>query len=613
MFLKTTVSRAGDGSKLRYYTIVKSVRRDGIPRHEALHYLGALTAEEAQGIRNALQAAKNPGSVFVDPSTISAQKHYGFLHLMVLHWIYMSLALHQLLGRVRHAELLVLNRAVDPTSKAGVFEWAPGTACPAFLGVPRAEEIAYDIYRDLDRLAKMQNRIMAHLYSELRRRGKTADPRFIYDITATYMEGTKCVIAEYGYAPGGKRGHKQIKIALGVTKDGYPFYWKVLKGKTSDKTTVTKVIAEMRELFQIADCTFVFDRGMATFDNFHFVEANGCTYLSALNSDTVRSMRFPGVSALSSITVEDAQALADQLDEDAGLARIPKELSGFTLYDEGKSFYKTIAAGGERYILVFNPELLVTRRQDREARIAKAEAEIGEINKDAMAAKKSRAPEPMLAKAKAILSRLSLTRVFEPVIDEALITCNPHNGSAPSEIRTYRARLVPYAAAADMEAYDGLYCLCTDVSEAKLSAEQAIQAYRKKNVVEEAFRVIKSEVKLRPVRVRAQTRVEGHVTVCVLAYFLLNALEEALKTSGSTHKQPVSALRKLAECTIDEYKFSGMAQPVRTLTKPTVEQMTILRDLGLEGIVSPRHMSPILKSQAYINPDPPADEAKPTV
>ncbi len=71
MFLKTTVSRAGDGSKLRYYTIVKSVRRDGIPRHEPVHYLGALTDAEAQGIRNALQAAKNPESVFIDPSTSS--------------------------------------------------------------------------------------------------------------------------------------------------------------------------------------------------------------------------------------------------------------------------------------------------------------------------------------------------------------------------------------------------------------------------------------------------------------------------------------------------------------------------------------------------------------
>ncbi|GEM_PF-6103834 len=69
--------------------------------------------------------------------------------------------------------------------------------------------------------------------------------------------------------------------------------------------------------------------------------------------------------------------------------------------------------------------------------VTKAEAEIAEINKDAMSAKKSRAPEPMLAKAKAILSRLSLATVFEPVIDEVLITCNRRNGSRPSENRPY--------------------------------------------------------------------------------------------------------------------------------------------------------------------------------
>jgi len=57
------------------------------------------------------------------------------------------------------------------------------------------------------------------------------------------------------------------------------------------------------------------------------------------------------------------------------------------------------------------------------------------------------------------------------------------------------------------------------VPESKLSAEEAIGAYRK-NVVEEAFRVIKSEVKIRPVRVRAETRIKDHVNVCVLAYLL---------------------------------------------------------------------------------------------
>ena len=35
--------------------------------------------------------------------------------------------------------------------------------------------------------------------------------------------------------------------------------------------------------------------------------------------------------------------------------------------------------------------------------------------------------------------------------------------------------------------------------------------------------------------------------------------------------------------------------------------------LGLEGIVSPMRMNPILKSQAYIHADPPAEEAEPTV
>ncbi|MGI5927196.1 MAG: hypothetical protein ACOX8A_08480, partial [Thermacetogeniaceae bacterium] len=105
-------------------------------------------------------------------------------------------------------------------------------------------------------MAKMQDHIMAYLYSELKRKGKVSEPGFMYDITATYMDGTKYVIAKYDYASGGKRRHKQIKIALVVTKDGYPFYWKVFKGITSDNTA-EKIVTEMRELFGIENCSFV--------------------------------------------------------------------------------------------------------------------------------------------------------------------------------------------------------------------------------------------------------------------------------------------------------------------------------------------------------------------
>lgn len=76
VFLKTTVSRANDSGNLKYYTTARLVRRDGKPTHESVHYLGALTYGEAEGIRNALRAAKNSGSIFVDLSTISAEKPY---------------------------------------------------------------------------------------------------------------------------------------------------------------------------------------------------------------------------------------------------------------------------------------------------------------------------------------------------------------------------------------------------------------------------------------------------------------------------------------------------------------------------------------------------------
>ena len=55
-------------------TTLSSGRSDGIPRHEPIYYLGVLTDAEAQGIRNALEAAENPGLVY--DMTIRNQAHY---------------------------------------------------------------------------------------------------------------------------------------------------------------------------------------------------------------------------------------------------------------------------------------------------------------------------------------------------------------------------------------------------------------------------------------------------------------------------------------------------------------------------------------------------------
>lgn len=60
-------------------------------------------------------------------------------------------------------------------------------------------------------------------------------------------------------------------------------------------------------------------------------------------------------------------------------------------------------------------------------------------------------------------------------------------------------------------------------------------------------------------RVRAQTRVEGRITVCIRAYLLFIALEEGLEASGSAYKQSALALRKLSSCTPVSSLFCRLA------------------------------------------------------
>jgi hypothetical protein len=52
------------------------------------------------------------------------------------------------------------------------------------------------------------------------------------------FEGSHCVIAKLGYSRDHRPDLQQIVIALMVTPQGSPFYWKVLEGNTQDVTTL---------------------------------------------------------------------------------------------------------------------------------------------------------------------------------------------------------------------------------------------------------------------------------------------------------------------------------------------------------------------------------------
>ena len=147
-------------------------------------------------------------------------------------------------------------------------------------------------------------------------------------------------------------------------------------------------------------------------------------------------------------------------------------------------------------------------------------------------------------------------------------------------------------------------------SNTRWKSEEFWQTYMQLTVVERAFRVLKSELLLRPVWHQYSGRTEAHIFVCVLAYALWKTLDHLLKQAGlmtEIHKPdptrpnaspkarpmtPEVALRELSRLQIGDIQLEttdGRILALRRVARPNAEQTRILTALQIE---LPERLSP---------------------
>ena len=148
---------------------------------------------------------------------------------------------------------------------------------------------------------------------------------------------------------------------------------------------------------------------------------------------------------------------------------------------------------------------------------------------------------------------------------------------------------------------DGAYLLRSNQD--GWSAKDFWETYIQLTVVERAFRVLKSELLLRPVWHHYSGRTQAHVLVCVLAYALWKTLDHLAKRAGletEIHKPdacrgraapkprpmtPEVILRELGRIAIGDILLEttdGQQLALRRVARPMAEQKRILEALGLE-------------------------------
>ena len=96
--------------------------------------------------------------------------------------------------------------------------------------------------------------------------------------------------------------------------------------------------------------------------------------------------------------------------------------------------------------------------------------------------------------------------------------------------------------------WDGLKGYITNV---KLSSKEVIENYKNLWHIERAFRMSKTDLRIRPVYHRLQRRIESHICISFTAYCIYKELERVLRKEKST-----LSVKKAAELTHNMYQIT---------------------------------------------------------
>jgi len=128
---------------------------------------------------------------------------------------------------------------------------------------------------------------------------------------------------------------------------------------------------------------------------------------------------------------------------------------------------------------------------------------------------------------------------------------------------------------------DGCYILRSNIRD--WSAEELWRAYIQLTEAEDAFRIHKSDLSIRPVWHQKEERVRAHILVCFLAYVLWKALGGLCAQVGLGH-EPRKVFKEISQIKLTDVILptrNGKQIRLQCVGTPTAHQRILLQRLKL--------------------------------
>jgi len=495
---RTYMAKSGEQRVYESVLVRRTYRDGGKVRHETLANLSALPAEAVSAIEATLKGERLvPAGQAV---TITASVPHG--HVAAVHAAAVKLGLPALLGpagRARDLALaLIISRVARPASKLSTLTWWNDVTLGADLGV--AEASTDDIYAAMDWLEDRQDAIEAELARRHLAPGPNPSRMALFDLSSSWLEGTRCPLAARGYSRDGKKGRLQIEYGLLTDPEGRPVAVRVFPGNTGDPAAFTQITQVVRDKFGLARMVMVGDRGMIT--------SARIAALNRLEDGTARPDAYGWITALRAPAIRKLMA-------DGG----PLQLSLFDQQDLAEITSPDFP--GERLVACRNPVLAADRARKREDLLQATEKLLAPVIARVQAGRLAGAG-PIGVEVGKVISKYKTGKHFDVAITDTTLAVTRKQDQIDAEA-----------------ALDGFYVLRTPVAAGDLDAPAVVTAYKNLRYVERDFRHIKSDdLDLRPVFHRLEERVKAHVLICMLACYLTWYLRKAWAPLTYTDENP---------------------------------------------------------------------------
>ena len=557
MFLRESKQKLVNGNVICHYQLAESVwdKKKKRSRTDIIYNFGRTedpkVSERLRRLAKSILRRCSPELLVAENPDLKIINAWPYGPIYILEQLWQQLGIAEIIKKKAKATKIqsdveraifsmVANRGLAPCSKLYCWEqWLREE-----VRIEGAEKLELQhLYRGMDFLESNKESLEEEIYFRLCDLFNLDVDLIFYDTTSLHFEtdeedrgegeeetvhgsqtaGRKEYKAprKYGYSKNGRGDVPQIVVGLAVTRDGIPVKHWVFPGNTVDVSTVAQVKKDLQG-WKLGRCVFVGDAGMVSEKNLKKLSLGGGKYIVCMP------------------IVQGGEVATEVITRRGSYKKVAQNLR----------VKEVVVGDGERrrrYVICHNPEEATRQRRHRQRVLEELEAELESL-------------------ADCTDGRQHTKRMCG-------LRVNRRYGKYLRMLKSGALR-IDRGAIRRIEKNDGKFVVHSN--DDTLSAEDIALGYKQLMRVEQAWRDLKSMLRMRPVYHWAPHRIHAHISLSILSLLLQRLAENAC---GDTWRNIRDDLNQI--------KLVQLSGPNGTIFQVTEPRPSALKRLKALKIPSP--------------------------